>query len=47
MAGEFIHEMSQRAENSLKHPILLACFIEKSDEDIYIVTIHHSKRLLE
>jgi hypothetical protein len=29
MAGEFIHEMSQRAENSLKHPTLLACFIEK------------------
>jgi len=30
MAGEFIHEMSQKAENSLIHPILLACFIEKS-----------------
>jgi hypothetical protein len=29
MAGEFIHEMSQRAENSLKHPILLEYFRDK------------------
>jgi len=29
MAGEFIHEMGQRAENSLEHPILLEYYRDK------------------